>query len=105
MVLSPRNVYIFYVANGVKQGGILSLILFNVYMNDLSLSLNEFGIDGSLGDNFNNHICDIADLCLIALSSSGSGMQHLLDLCDLYATNHQLSYIATKSFSVCFKPN
>ena len=40
---------------------------------------------------------------LIALSSSG--MQHLLDLCSVYATNHQLSYNATKSFSLRFKPN
>ena len=32
-------------------------------------------------------------------------MQHLLDLCSVYATNHQLSYNATKSFSLCFKPN
>ena len=28
----------FHVTNGVKQGGILSSCLFNVYMNNLSLS-------------------------------------------------------------------
>ena len=33
------------------------------------------------------------------------GTKHLLDLCSVYATNHQLSYNATKSFSLCFKPN
>ena len=33
-------------------------------------------------------------------------MQHLLDLCNnVYAANHQLSYNATKSLSLCFKPN
>ena len=48
-------------------------------------------------------ICYADDLCLIALSSSG--MQHLLDLCSVYATNYQLSYNTTKSFSLCFKPN
>ena len=32
-------------------------------------------------------------------------MQSLLDLCCVYATNHQLSCNATKSFSLCFKPN
>ena len=31
----------FYVTNEVKQGGILSPALFNVYMNDLRLSLNQ----------------------------------------------------------------
>ena len=93
----------FYVMNGVKQGGILSPALFNVYMNNLSVPLNQSGISGSLGDKLVNHICYADDLCLIALNSSR--MQHLLDLCSVYATNHQLSYNATKSFSLCFKPN
>ena len=89
----------FYVTNGVKQGGILSPALFNVYMNNLSVTLNPSGIGGFLGDSLVNHICYADDLCLIALSSSG--MQHLLDLCRVYATNHQLSYNATKSFFLC----
>ena len=37
----------FCVTNGVKQGGILSPALFNVYMNNLSVSLNHSGIGGS----------------------------------------------------------
>ena len=41
----------FLVTNGVKQGGILPPCLFNVYMNNLSLSLNFSGIGCSLGDN------------------------------------------------------
>ena len=50
-----------------------------------------------------NHLCYADDLCLIALSSAG--IQKLLDSCDAYATSHQLSYNATKSFSLYFKPN
>ena len=92
----------FRVTNGVKQGGILSPALFNVYMNNLSVSLNHSGIGGSLGGNLINHLCYADDLCLIALSSSG--MQCLLDICDKYATGHQLTYNATKSFTLCFKP-
>ena len=86
--------YKFYVTNGVKQGGILSPALFNVYINNLSVSLNQSGIDGSLGDNLVNHVCYGDHLCLIALSYSV--LQHLLDLCNLYATNHHLSYNAMK---------
>ena len=79
--------------------------LFNAYINNLSLSLNNSGIGGSLqclGDNINNHLCYADDLCLILVSSLG--MQHLLDVCDTYAISHQLSYNATKSFSLCFRP-
>ena len=70
----------FLVTDGVKQGGILSPCLFNVYMNNLSLSLNSSGIGGSLGDNIINQLCYADDLCLISLCSSG--MLHLLDICD-----------------------
>ena len=46
----------FLVTNRIKQGGILSPCLFNVYINKLSLSLNSSGIGGSLGDNIINHL-------------------------------------------------
>ena len=92
----------FRVTNGVKQGGILSPTLFNVYMNNLSVSLNHSSIGGSLGGNLINHLCYADDLCLIALSSLG--MQCLLNICDKYATGHKLTYNATKSFTLCFKP-
>ena len=34
----------FLVSNGVKQGGILSPMLFNVHMDQLSIELNRSGI-------------------------------------------------------------
>ena len=42
----------FTVANGVKQGGVISPILFNVYMDDLSTALNSSGIGGYLEQAF-----------------------------------------------------
>ena len=80
----------FTVANGVKQGGIISPILFNVYMYDLSIALNSSGIGGYLGAAFLYHFCYDDDLCLISLSSNG--MQQFLNICRNYATNHQLLY-------------
>ena len=55
----------FLVTNRLKQGGILSPSLFNVYMNNLSLSLNSSDIGGSLGDNIINPLCYADDSCLI----------------------------------------
>ena len=68
----------FLVTNGVKQGGILSPMLFNVYMNDLSIKLNQSGIGGVIEGHLINHLFYADDLCLISLSSAG--MQKLLDM-------------------------
>ena len=48
-----------------------SPILFNVYMDDLSVSLNSSNIGGRMGNIFLNHLCYADDLCLISLSSAG----------------------------------
>ena len=93
----------FCVTNGVKQGGIISPMLFNLYMDDLNLMLNCSGIGGYIGTSFIYHLYYADDLCLISLSSSG--MQHLLNICNEYATTHKLLYNGSKSFSLCFKKN
>ena len=71
------------------------------FIDRLYKSMKPLEKHGLLG-NLINHLCYADDLCLIALSSSG--MQYLLDICDKYATGHQLTYNATKSFTLCFKP-
>ena len=42
----------FTVANGVKQGGVISPILFNIYMDKLCITLNRSGIGGYLQEMF-----------------------------------------------------
>ena len=96
----------FFVSNGVKQGGILSLILFNVYMDQLSVKLNASKIGGYIGGDIGgvlvNHLCYADDICFISLSSAG--MQQLLNICDTYAKEYDLLYNGSKSYSLCFKP-
>ena len=86
----------FTVANGVKQGGVISTILFNIYMDKLSVALNSSGIGGYLEKVFLNHLCYADDLCLIGLSSTG--MQQLLNICQNYVIDHQLLYNGSKSY-------
>ena len=85
----------------MKQGGILSPTLFNVYMDSLSTSLNSTHIGGHIGGQLLNHLCYADDLCLISMSSAG--MQRLLNICKDYAEQHSLHYNGSKSFSMCFK--
>ena len=91
----------FCVFNGVKQGVIISPVLFNVYMDDLSCVLNRSNIGGRFGGGIVNHLGYADDLCLICLSSAG--MQKLLNVCLKYETEHSLSYNAYKSYYLCFK--
>ena len=91
----------FCVSNGVKQGGIISLVLFNVYMDDLSCKLNRSNIRGRIGGKIVNHLSYADDLCLICFSSEG--MQKLLNVCSKYATMHSLSYNSSKLYSLCYK--
>ena len=100
-VFSRQLDFTRFVGNGVKQGGIISPILFNIYMGDLSMHLNSSGIGGYLGTAFIHHLCYADDLCLISLSSSGK--QQVLHICNKYAAEHQLLYNGSKSFSFCFK--
>ena len=57
----------FNVTNGVRQGGVLSPQLFNVYIDGLSGILNKSTICGSLGGKRINHLLYADDLCIISL--------------------------------------
>ena len=95
-------ILIVLVSNGVKQDGIISPILFNVYMDQLSEKLNASNIGRDIGGKLVNHLCYADDICLISLSSVG--MQQLLSICAIYTKEHDLLYNGGKSYSLCFKP-
>lgn len=92
----------FYVTNGVKQGGVLSPRLFIIYMNDLSVLLNNSMKGGHLYNSLLNHLCYADDLTLITLCSAD--MQYLLNICDRYAKEHDLIFNSSKTQCMVFKP-
>jgi hypothetical protein len=84
----------FNVQNGVRQGGILSPQLFNLYMNGLSKSLHKHNI-GLYTGNFSNHIMYADDLVLY--SPSVKGLEELIIECEHYGKTHDIKYNSKKS--------
>ena len=85
----------FHVNNGVRQGGILSPYLFNVYMDDLSQSLNCCKTGCLSGEIMVNHLMYADDLVL--LSPSATGLRELLLACEKYSKEHAIIYNSKKS--------
>lgn len=92
----------FKVTNGVKQGGILSSHLFNVYMDDLSVELSNTTAGCNLNNTCLNHLIYADDLTLLA--PSVSGLQKLLDICVNYAIEHNITFNTKKSVAMYIKP-
>ena len=59
----------FTVSNGVRQGAILSPYLFNIYMDQLSLKLNQLDIGCYIGKKRLNNLMYADDLCCFAPTS------------------------------------
>ena len=85
----------FNVTNGVRQGGILSPYLFNVYVDDLSQALNSHKIGCYINNKLVNHIMYADDLCVLA--PSAAGLSKLLRVCEDFGTSHKVKYNSSKS--------
>lgn len=93
----------YYMKCGVRQGGLTSPRLFNIYVNDL------------IGELSNTHVgCFVDDVCvnnlsyaddMVLLSPSIGGLRKLLRVCESYALAHGLKYNAKKSEFMLFKSN
>ena len=91
----------FNVTNGVRQGGILSAQLFNIYIDGLSDILNKSSVDGSIGGKRINHMLYADDLCIVSLSSAG--LQQLLTICDQYCAMHSITCNVKKYVCMFFR--
>ena len=86
--------------NGVRQGGVLSPILFNVYMDELIHKLKMTDVACHIGRQFTGAFYNADDLTL--LSPNIRGLQKMLDVCDDFANEYSGKFIARKTVCMCF---
>jgi len=92
----------FYVTNGVRQGGVLSPILFNLYMDELSIRLSNLNIGCNVNNVFVNHLIYADDMAILA--PSPGALQKLVVECEQYATDHAIIYNLTKTVCMAILP-
>lgn len=86
---------------GVRQGGLSSPLLFNVYINQLIERLSGTHVGCHIDGTCVNNISYADDMVL--LSPSIGGLKKLLSICEAYAEEHGLIYNSRKSELLVFK--
>jgi len=89
----------FFVLGGVRQGGVLSPVLFNLYVDELILQLEHDGYGCSIGGTFFGCVMYADDVLL--LSASVNGLQLMINTCSTYGDEHCIQFNTNKS--VCTK--
>jgi len=90
----------FNVTNGVKQGGILSPLLFCLYIDSLLIRLSNSHTGCHVGNRFVGALCYADDVCLLA--STRSSVMKMLSICESYGIDYKVSFNSTKShITVC----
>ena len=90
----------FRVSNGVRQGGVLSPVLFSVYIDELLHKLKDSGVGYYMGCEFAGGVCYADDLALLA--PSPSALRIMLHICEDFAELHGLRFNANKTQLIRF---
>ena len=102
----------FTCSNGVRQGGILSPLLFNVYVDDLSTDLNNLKTGCNINNIYLNHFMYADDTVMVA--PSPVALQKLINCCSVFAKNNDMlfntkksvcMYVISKKFKDLYVPN
>ena len=86
--------------NGVRQGWVLSPVLFTVYVDELLQYLFTLDIDCHVGHHYVGSLCYADDIALLA--PSPSALRILLRECERFATDHNLIFNAAKTQLIMF---
>ena len=91
----------FGVTNGVKQGGVISPVLFCIYMDGLLKKLESSDVGCYVGRVFSGAFAYADDLTL--LCPSVSALKEMVAICSDYASEYDIKFNASKSQLIIFK--
>ena len=91
---------IFQATNGVKQGGVLSPVLFTIYMDCLLKELRDSGVGCHIGNVFTGALGYADDLIL--LTPTKHSMNILLKICESFSKQFNILFNAGKSKHIFF---
>ena len=89
----------FNVGNGVKQGGVLSPILFNLYIDGLLIRLQKSGVGCHMNNIYMGALSYADDITISCPSLYGLSI--MLDICNNFANEHFITFNTKKT--VCIK--
>ena len=87
-------------ANGVRQGGVLSPILFIVYVDTLLSRLESSGFGCFVGDEYFGSMCYADDVTLLA--PTFASLKSMIKICEKFGKEFDLTFNASKTVCIYF---
>ena len=90
----------FNVSNGVKQGSVISPLLFSIYVDNLFSKLAHLGLGCHVGLTYAGAFGYADDIALI--SPSLYGLKKMIHVCESYAEIYHITFNPSKTKLLCF---
>ena len=88
------------VSNGIRQSGVLSPVLFTVYLDNLLIDLERLGVGCHWKSIFAGAVCYVDDLTLLA--PSPAALRLMLRVCEDFVISHGLKFNLAKTQLIRF---
>ena len=90
----------FNVSNGVKQGGVISPLLFSCYIDKLFSRLQNSAVGCHVGSSYARSFGYADDIALVAPSMQC--LKKMILICESYAKSHSITFNPNKSKLLCY---